>query len=216
MDSLFFVYFSDLIFSIFKRKTAVIYIMEQTIEQIQKAKILKAYGFEPLEKAGGSKLPKGGYVSKRMGSGEGSKGGKVIGHTKSGKAIYETANHPKHKDFTVDDHNEAIAAHKVHRDAYHYSGDFSPEGKAKNDHHYEQQKEHIAAKNGLIGKQEKDQKKKQIEHHDKSHKFHTAMSEHVKQYGNAHGVNHTSEQEANRHTELAQHHKSEKERLEKQ
>lgn len=39
--------------------------------------------------------------------GEGSKGGHVIGHTKSGKAIYDSFDHPKHKDFTADDHRDA-------------------------------------------------------------------------------------------------------------
>jgi hypothetical protein len=39
--------------------------------------------------------------------GEGSKGGKVIGHTKSGKAVYDNANHESHKDFTSQDHKEA-------------------------------------------------------------------------------------------------------------
>jgi hypothetical protein len=39
--------------------------------------------------------------------GEGSKGGKVIGHTSTGKAIYDSYNHPSHKDFTSEDHHEA-------------------------------------------------------------------------------------------------------------
>ncbi len=44
--------------------------------------------------------------------GEGSKGGKVIGHTKSGKPIYRTDSstnwdHPEHKDFTAKDHKDA-------------------------------------------------------------------------------------------------------------
>lgn len=43
--------------------------------------------------------------------GEGSKGGKVIGHTKSGKAIYETHDHEGHKDFTKEDHHDAATHH---------------------------------------------------------------------------------------------------------
>jgi hypothetical protein len=39
--------------------------------------------------------------------GEGSKGGKIIGHTKSGKPIYENANHPEHANFTRRDHSDA-------------------------------------------------------------------------------------------------------------
>lgn len=40
-------------------------------------------------------------------SGEGSKGGKVIGHTKSGKPIYESFDHESHKDFSAKEHDEA-------------------------------------------------------------------------------------------------------------
>jgi hypothetical protein len=42
---------------------------------------------------------------------EGSRGGHIIGHTKSGKPIYETANHPGHKDFTSSEHYEAAKIH---------------------------------------------------------------------------------------------------------
>lgn len=44
---------------------------------------------------------------------EGSKGGKVIGHTKSGKAIYEkkNADHKDYKDFDEQDHKDAIKLH---------------------------------------------------------------------------------------------------------
>ena len=43
--------------------------------------------------------------------GEGSRGGKIIGHTKSGKPIYESFSHPAHKDFTSKDHMEASNLH---------------------------------------------------------------------------------------------------------
>lgn len=48
-------------------------------------------------------------------SGEGSRGGKVIGHTRSGKPIYATYGHSGHKDFTAEDHADAAAVHE------HYS-----------------------------------------------------------------------------------------------
>lgn len=49
---------------------------------------------------------------RKGGKGEGSKGGKVIGHTKSGKPIYETGDFKKnYKDFTLKDHREAGALH---------------------------------------------------------------------------------------------------------
>ena len=42
------------------------------------------------------------------GKGEGSKGGKVIGHTKSGKPIYDTLNHSSHEHFTKEDRSDAV------------------------------------------------------------------------------------------------------------
>lgn len=137
--------------------------------------------------------------------GEGSKGGKVIGHTKSGKAIYENANHSKHKDFTVEDHDEAIEAHQKPRDEYHRSSDFSDEGKAKNDHHYEQQKQHIAAKNGLVSKRENDQKKKQVDHHNRMADFHKTMLDHIKKYKEDKATSYGS-QATQDHIQEAEHH----------
>ena len=43
--------------------------------------------------------------------GEGSKGGKVIGHTKSGKPIYDSHDHESHKHFTSEDHKNAADLH---------------------------------------------------------------------------------------------------------
>jgi hypothetical protein len=43
--------------------------------------------------------------------GEGSRGGKVIGRTKSGKPIYAKPNHPSHKEFSHEEHDEAAQAH---------------------------------------------------------------------------------------------------------
>ena len=48
-----------------------------------------------------------------MKGGEGSKGGKVIGHTKSGKPIYENAKHASHREFTSSEHKEAIDFHNL-------------------------------------------------------------------------------------------------------
>ena len=47
--------------------------------------------------------------------GEGSKGGTVVGHTPSGKAIYKKASHESHKTFTPEDHK---AAANLHEDVY--------------------------------------------------------------------------------------------------
>lgn len=46
--------------------------------------------------------------------GEGSKGGKVIGHTKSGKPIYENKDAKYHKDFDKEDHIDAAEIKKKH------------------------------------------------------------------------------------------------------
>jgi hypothetical protein len=49
-------------------------------------------------------------------AGEGSRGGKVIGHTKSGKPIYDTIKHPSHKSFNYEEENDLL---RVHRDVAH-------------------------------------------------------------------------------------------------
>lgn len=47
----------------------------------------------------------------RVDVGEGSRGGKIIGYTSSGKSIYESHKHPSHKGFTLKDHTEAMEVH---------------------------------------------------------------------------------------------------------
>ena len=42
----------------------------------------------------------------------GPRGGKIIGKTKSGKPIYDSADHPSHKDFSIQDHRDAANKHK--------------------------------------------------------------------------------------------------------
>ena len=44
--------------------------------------------------------------------GEGTRGGRVIGRTSSGKPIYSSANHPDHKEFTKKEHFEAQRVHE--------------------------------------------------------------------------------------------------------
>ena len=60
----------------------------------------KSYG--EIEKSEEEDLEKGG---------EGSKGGRIIGHTKSGKPVYESMKTPEHKHFTVQDHRDATQLH---------------------------------------------------------------------------------------------------------
>ena len=47
-------------------------------------------------------------------AGEGSKGGNVIGHTQSGKPIYDSAGSANHKEFTAQDHYDAANRHGWH------------------------------------------------------------------------------------------------------
>jgi hypothetical protein len=80
--------------------------------------------------------------------GEGSKGGKVIGHTKSGKPIYANANHPEHKDFTSGEHQEAADTHfqmsKKRQSAA------TPHHMKQIKHHVDKQKEAEGGKEGTF------------------------------------------------------------------
>lgn len=89
-----------------------------------------------------------------MKGGEGSKGGKVIGHTKSGKPIYENADHSSHKNFTREDHLNAGAFHfkaaqKI-MGKERYEDIKDKEKKSKIDYHETQSSEHF----GLVDKEE--------------------------------------------------------------
>lgn len=44
---------------------------------------------------------------------EGTRGGNIVGHTKSGKPIYMDATHSEHSSFNEQDHNDAIQAHET-------------------------------------------------------------------------------------------------------
>jgi len=73
-------------------------------------------------------------------SGEGSRGGKIIGRTKSGKPIYDKADHPAHKKFTSQDHRDAAGLH--HGKASWAGAGSSEENKTKAKHHREQREKH--------------------------------------------------------------------------
>ena len=79
--------------------------------------------------------------------GEGSRGGKVIGHTGSGKPIYQSHGHPSHKDFSKQEHGEAAKKHDELSTKYekesdrHYAADRNLKGMEhgeKSKHHYNQ------------------------------------------------------------------------------
>lgn len=65
--------------------------------------------FDSLLGGGKKKSSEGDFIK----GGEGSKGGKVIGHTKSGKPVYELhpAKHQVYKNFTAQDHYDASDIH---------------------------------------------------------------------------------------------------------
>jgi hypothetical protein len=79
-------------------------------------------------------------------SGEGSKGGKVIGHTKSGKPIYDSHGHAAHAGFSEQDHADARDAHDDHA-MQHFDRD-----NGAMDHHMEQSALHGASANPHKGK----------------------------------------------------------------
>lgn len=105
----------------------------------QAEKILACYTDSSLSscinKAQESDLEKGG---------EGSKGGKIIGHTKSGKPIYDTFGHSAHKSFTSEEHREAM---KIHSELGNQSHGPSPTDpiKSKNERHRQEAEKHDEA-----------------------------------------------------------------------
>jgi hypothetical protein len=72
--------------------------------------------------------------------GEGSKGGKIIGHTKSGKPIYANANHSSHSKFTSTDHAEAATLHGKLSAKHAYGHDADND---KSNHHFDQREAHM-------------------------------------------------------------------------
>jgi len=72
-------------------------------------------------------------------SGEGSRGGKVIGHTKSGKPIYASQNAKLEKSYNAEDHKDAAYAH-LDRATEHYKNGHETQGNVHNsefDRHFE-------------------------------------------------------------------------------
>jgi hypothetical protein len=80
------------------------------LEQYEKEKDLKkAFNFVGVD-----------YDIEKAKTGEGSRGGKIIGHTKSGKPIYESqsTSHKSYKDFTSKDHIDAAMRHQKEASKY--------------------------------------------------------------------------------------------------
>ncbi len=66
---------------------------------------MKSPMYAPLKKSYSEDL--NDLVENLMKGGEGSKGGKVIGHTKTGKPVYDSHGHKGHADFTPQEHKQA-------------------------------------------------------------------------------------------------------------
>src|SRR5690606_14307040 len=78
-------------------------------------------------------------------------GGKIIGHTRSGKPIYESYDHPSHKNFTKLDHLDAGGKHyalkKTNKNEAAYGSPDYKREKTKQHHHdqYQLHDKHYAA-----------------------------------------------------------------------
>jgi len=87
---------------------------------------------DPVEKAFGNLLKKG----------EGERGGKIIGHTKSGKPVYahKQAHHIDHTNWSVQDHHDASRIHNFKAQEHNekrLDKKTSEEGKKIQSQHYE-------------------------------------------------------------------------------
>lgn len=100
-------------------------------------------------------------------AGAGSRGGKVIGYTSSGKPIYENFNHSEHKNFTASEHYEASKAHGKIAMQHSEAGD-----KHKESHHWQQAGRHNMAENKI-----ENQSKQKSSSTDSKHKTHMGSKE---------------------------------------
>jgi hypothetical protein len=98
------------------------------------------------DKGENSELEKA-FAELEKGKGEGSRGGKVIGHTRSGKPIYEDHKHASHAKFTSADHDDAVSKHETayenHKEAAAEADD--EEDDASYDEHSDLAEQHKAA-----------------------------------------------------------------------
>jgi hypothetical protein len=167
------------------------------------------------------------------GGGEGSRGGHIIGHTKSGKPVYKAAEgaHAHYAKFSAQDHEDAAELHREeavkhnqskhitrHSDHYNYY-------KAMQEHHSEASKVHQdaarqASRREHESKMSPDDKKiiaaaakKQSDHHQRMVHFHNTMLEHISQYEKKHSVADGSQatidgvqEMKHHHTQRVQHH----------
>lgn len=87
----------------------------------------------------------------------GPKGGKIVGHTKSGKAIYDDPKHESHHHFSPDDHHEAHDLHGLTAHAALKSGNL-PLAKKHSDSAHHHMRNSILKSKGFADTHNKDHK----------------------------------------------------------
>lgn len=166
-------------------------------------------------------------ILEKASKGEGSKGGKIIGHTKSGKPVYQSKSGHDCKDFSEEDHRDAARFHSSESSKYVNKQANSEQeyhsNRAIARHHDQQHTIHTQSAHEARGKEHKaslsedekkiiaKQKKKQIEHHTKQRDIHDDISRYISSKHPIDGIDAYSH-----HSQMAKHHHSEKERLEKE
>lgn len=85
-------------------------------KKIKKAEVMTSFNAKDQRAAHISSMFQTDELEKAQKKGEGSRGGHIIGHTKSGKPIYGVVHADHYKDYTADEHSEAATVHrKLHR-----------------------------------------------------------------------------------------------------
>lgn len=125
--------------------------------------------FEKAEDDAYALLGLGEELSK---AGEGSKGGKIIGHTRSGKPVYDHADHPSHDSFVGKDHADAANLHQQ----YGVHSKDAERGK----HHEAQYKEHHKK---TFSQYDNESLKHAESEHGKGATYHEKLAEHREHFG---------------------------------
>lgn len=164
----------------------------------------------------------------KAGKGEGSRGGHIIGHTKSGKPVYKTqaAGRNSYEKFSAQDHKDAAELHRKVAEDHHTKSSIGYSTYAKTHHasmrdwHHDTAQAHDIKANKQ-GKQEHEaslsadekkiiaeQKKKQVEHHMKHRDMHADIARYINdKYGSE------AHEAYNHHSNLAAHHHREVDKL---
>ena len=129
------------------------------------------------------------WVANKTGrGGEGTRGGKIIGHTASGKPIYDSHDHVGHAGFTEKDHHDAAMAHRDLKERHHEDYKTSNESNHKIKrilkkvvHHEKQEEKHSEAHSEMRDarglKHESDYLRAQVPHHEKMVAHHQKMAD---------------------------------------